>query len=471
MKKIILFLITFIMLSFINIKDTYAAAPFYQGEQIPNIYLNKYNPIDKLIYYHPARIIRQQGTNNIAYCLEPFTDLNNSNSYQETTTPTTYNETQTEYLTLIAHFGYGYENHTDPKWYAITQILIWKVTNPTSRYYYTSTPNGEQISFTAEENEIYDLVENYRKNTDFNNKTYTIVSNNRFTKTDLNRALNNYKSIDPSIEIYDHLIQTPILTTGTYKITLEKQSIKHNQPTIFYQSDTNQDVITLGDPPKQYNKFTINVIDTKVTINKLDYDNNSSIPSGTATLEGTVLSLYKNNSFIKDITLDKTGTITLNNLNFGSYYLKEKTPGQGYTLNTDKYNFTLDENNYEKIINIKNKVIKGKLIIYKEYGNNEIFKPEPNISFNIYNENNSLIKTITTNDSGLAEITLPYGKYIIKQLTTTEGYQKVEPLTIEITKNNEVIEKNLKNYKIEVPNTAKKSLIELIIEFIKDIIC
>ena len=470
MKKIILFLITFIILSFINVKDTYATSAFYQGEQIPNIYLNKYNPSDKLIYYHPARIIRQQGTNNIAYCLEPFTDLNDSNSYHETTAPNAYNETQTEYLNLIAHFGYGYENHTDPKWYAITQILIWKVTNPTSKYYYTSSPNGEKITFTTEENEIYSLVENYRKNTEFNNKTYTIVSNSRFTKTDQNRALPNYKATDPSIEIYDYLIQTPILTTGTYEITLEKQSIKHNNPILFYQSDTNQDVITLGDPPKQYNKFTINVIDTKVVINKLDYDTNSSIPSGTATLEGTVLSLYRNNSFVKDITLDKTGTITLNNLSFGSYYLKEKTPGQGYTLNNDKYNFTLDENNYNKIINIKNKVIKGKLIINKEYGNNNSFKPEPNISFNIYDENNILIETIITDEEGHAEITLPYGKYTIAQLTTTEGYQKVEPITFEITKNNEVIEKTLKNYKINVPNTSKKSLLQIIITIIKEII-
>ena len=471
MKKIIVFLITLIVVSFINIKPTYAASPFYQGEQIPNIYINKYNPNDNLIYYHPARIIRQHRTNNIAYCLEPFTDLNDTDSYQETQRPTTYNETQTEYLTLIAHFGYGYENHTDSKWYAITQMLIWKITNPTSRYYYTSTPNGEKITFTNEEQEIYDLVENYRKNTSFNNNTYTIVSNNRFTKTDLNRVLSSYKSTDPSIEIYDNLIQTPILKTGKYEIVLEKESIKHNQPILFYQSETNQDVITLGDPPKRYNKFTINVIDTKLIINKLDYDTNSSIPSGNAKIKGTILSLYRNNSFIKDIEIDETGTITLNNLNFGSYYLKEKTPGQGYTLNTNKYNFTLDENNPQKTINIKNKTIKGKLIIHKQYGNNNSFNPEPNISFNIYDQSNNLIQTIMTDKSGTAEITLPYGKYTLTQLTTTEGYQKVEPITFEITTNNQVIEKTLKNYKIEVPNTSKKSLLELIIEFIKEILC
>ena len=76
-----------------------------------------------------------------------------------------------------------------------------------------------------------------------------------------------------------------------------------------------------------------------------------------------------------------------------------------------------------------------------------------------------------TDKSGTAEITLPYGKYTLTQLTTTEGYQKVEPITFEITTNNQVIEKTLKNYKIEVPNTSKKSLLELIIEFIKEIIC
>ena len=65
MKKIILFLIIFLGMFFVNIKETHASS-FYQAEKIPNIYMNKYNPQDNLIYYHPAQIIRESSTNKIA---------------------------------------------------------------------------------------------------------------------------------------------------------------------------------------------------------------------------------------------------------------------------------------------------------------------------------------------------------------------------------------------------------------------
>ena len=52
---------------------------------------------------------------------------------------------------------------------------------------------------------------------------------------------------------------------------------------------------------------------------------------------------------------------------------------------------------------------------------------------------NEFIKTIETDEKGTISIKLPYGKYIIKQLTTTEGYQKIEPIEFEIKNNEEII--------------------------------
>ena len=62
-------------------------------------------------------------------------------------------------------------------------------------------------------------------------------------------------------------------------------------------------------------------------------------------------------------------------------------------------------------------------------------------------------------------------KYKLTQLTTTEGYQKVEPIEFEITKDQEELYYNLQNYKIKVPNTFSTSIFEKIIKVIKDIIC
>ena len=76
-------------------------------------------------------------------------------------------------------------------------------------------------------------------------------------------------------------------------------------------------------------------------------------------------------------------------------------------------------------------------------------------------------KTIKTNNKGQAKIILPYGKYIIKQLTTTEGYQKIDPITINVD-NSEKEKITLKNYKINVPNT-KTSIIDFILFLFSEI--
>ena len=89
----------------------------------------------------------------------------------------------------------------------------------------------------------------------------------------------------------------------------------------------------------------------------------------------------------------------------------------------------------------------------------------------LYNSKDEFIKTITTNASGEAELTLPYGKYKLIQHTTTEGYQKIEPIEFKINEENLELSYNLQNYKIDVPNTFSTTLFEKIINFIKDIIC
>lgn len=163
-------------------------------------------------------------------------------------------------------------------------------------------------------------------------------------------------------------------------------------------------------------------------------------------------------------------TINIENLNFGKYYIKEIQPGTGYNLNSNIYEINITENQYIHNLNIENKVIKKKIIIEKKYGKNNNLQNESNIIFEIYNKDNKLIDTIKTNDLGIAETILPYGNYIIKQLNTTTGYQKIEPFSIVIKDEiDETIE--LTDYKIPVPNTSKNSLLSTIISFLIKLIC
>ena len=107
-------------------------ANFYEGEYIDGIYMNKYQYSTKTIYFQKARFFRKSGTNEFAYCIEPFSFFNGDQAYESTITPNNLSQEQIDRISKIAHFGYGYTNHSDLKWYAITQMMIWQTADPSS---------------------------------------------------------------------------------------------------------------------------------------------------------------------------------------------------------------------------------------------------------------------------------------------------------------------------------------------------
>lgn len=469
MKKIIIFLISLTIMLLLPNKNVYAKThSFYQGEYIPNIFIHKITQ-SKLDYYSQARFIRKTNTNEIAYCVEPSIYFEDGQSYEDTKYLSKFTPIQILDMTLISHFGYGYPGHTDPKWYPITQTLIWKIADPSMKYHMTvgKDPNTNHL-FTKEMEEIRTLVNNYKKTTSLNNKTYTIVAGQSLTLVDENNVLINYTSKD-NIEIKDNKLIINNPQPGTNIITLEKEHKLYNRHPLFYTSKGSQNVMDVGDPLTIKENFKVKVLNTEVEILKVDSETKENFPQGEASLIGSIFGLFKkDNTLIQEITLDDI-TAKIKNLPFGSYYIKELKPGIGYELNPNKYPLEINETTTNIQITIPNKVIKGKLIIKKEFGSDNNFKPEQNISFNIYHQD-KLIKTITTNELGIAEIELPYGKYKIIQLTTSEGYEKIEPIEFEINSPKELTYK-LKDYKIDVPNTKSSSFIEKLINLIKKILC
>lgn len=468
MKKII-FLISLIVISLLSLKNVTAKTQeFYQGEYINNIFIHKTTQ-NNSNYYGQARFIRKVDTNEIAYCIEPTVYFQDGFIYEENSTLPHLTSDQILDMTLISHFGYGYANHTDPKWYPITQTLIWEIADPSMKYHMTTSKNPyTNHLYTTELEEIRNLVRNYKKSTSLNNKTFTIVEGETLTLTDTNQVLTNYTSKD-NITIKNNTITINNLKVGTHTITLEKEHNLYNRHPLFYTNKNSQDVMDVGDPTKLEEKFNVKVINTELKITKVDSETKEEVPQGDASLTGAIFAIYKNdNTFVQEFTLDNTTTI-IKNLPIGAYYFKEIKAGSGYQLNNQKYHFTMRENSHILKYTVSNQVIKGKLIIHKEYGTDNNFHPEANISFNIYH-NNKLIKTITTNEEGFAEIDLPYGKYKLVQLTTTEGYQKIEPIEFEIATTKEIIF-TLKDYKIDVPNTKTISFIERLIIIIKNILC
>ncbi|MBQ2639724.1 MAG: Cys-Gln thioester bond-forming surface protein [Bacilli bacterium] len=466
MKKFIFFLMLILTITLCKTTNVYASTVnFYEGEYIDGIYMNKRANGSNTIYYQKARFFRQSGTNDFAYCIEPFNFFNESAQYQSTINPSSLSAYQKTRISMIAHFGYGYGSHTDSKWYAITQFMIWQTADPNGDFYFTEGLNGTRVQkFTSEMNEINSLINNYQISPSIINKEYDLVEGESLNITDTNNILNSYSSSNSLFKISNNKLISDELKEGSYDIKLTRSSRVHNRPIIFYQASNSQDLVETGDIDSKSYNLKVNVIKTSVEITKIDSDTKTTKPSGDAELKGAIYGLYDTDmNKLKEISIDNNSIGFIENISFGKYYLKEIKAGIGYNLDDKTYEVNISKNDPNIKLTLENKVIKAKVAINKSYeGNNA----EGNVVFNIYNKSNKLITTITTDNSGYAEVILPYGRYKVKQLNSKDGYYKVEDFFIDVLSSDNLIY-NLTDYKIKVPNTrSNNSFLDKLIKII-----
>ncbi len=473
MKKILLIIFLFFCCT-----NVYAQQKkFVATEVIPNIYYMKYDGTNK--YYRDAYIIKEAGTNNISYCVEPATMLVNNTTYtSDAGFSQKYKITEANWnkAKLIAYYGYGYKNHTDKKWISITQLTIWRTLFPSYTFEWIDSKTSQKIiyPYNNEIKELNTLVNNHNVLPSLDSN-YNLGINEHKVLNDTKKVLSNYKIISSD---FDAKISSNSLIVDTQdeekegKIVLERASNIYNNTALFYYSSESQNVIERGNITPI--KFTINikVNKGKITVKKVDEETQEEIPQGEASLDGAVFELFDENmQSIKEVTV-KDNTIEFDNLEFGKYYLKEKIAGNGYHLNDKLYEVEINENNIENEIVIGNNVIKSKVVIQKYYGSkseikNNIAKYEKNIEFEIYNSKNDLVYSGKTNDKGIIELELPYGKYMVKQKNSTLGYHFVDDFSFTINEDsNDPIYIPLYDIKIDVPN-AGISFFKTIVDYMR----
>lgn len=459
MKKFILTTLFILLISILNVNAE--TTSFYEAEYIDNIYISKYQYSNNTIYYQKARLFRENNTHEIAYCIEPFIFFNKDAEYKSTTNINNISNEKLDTIKRIVYFGYGYENHLDLKWYAITQYMIWQETVENGEIFFTDKLNGKKIyPYTNEINEIKTLINNSKIKPSFINEKHTVIENNDLILEDSNNILNNYET-DKNI-IDNNKLKIENITKDNNKIHLYRKYKNHNKPHVFFQSDNSQNLVKIGNMDEEKIELNLKIINSKINIKKIDYDTKDIYPQGDAELNNAIIGLYnKNMELINKYTITNN-IIEIKNLNFGEYYIKELQPGKGYNLNDTIYKINITKDKYEHSINIENKIIKKNITIEKKYGEENNLSNEKNIYFEIYNKDNKIIDIVKTDEQGKADFILPYGEYIIKQLNTTNGYQKIEPFTIQILdQKDETI--TLTDYKIPIPNTSKNNLLTSIL--------
>ena len=452
--------------------EQYTGQAIWPSEWISNIYIKKVKP-DGYTKYQQAKFIRRSEDNQFVYCLQPYTDIDNNLPYYDVIRDDYANilglsEDQWERISLLAYYGYQYSengfNHSDNKWYAITQVMIWRTTNPESDIYFTDSLNGNRTSqFDGEIAELESLVSNHYKIPSFeSNITLPIGQTKQLN--DSNNVLSNFtikETTNVSASINDNTLSITANGIGDGKVTFEKKATKYEIPPIVYFSDHSQNVMRVGNYDPVRSRFTLKVIGGRVSPAKIDVETRNNIPQGEAKLGGAVYGIYKvDGTRVGQVVTNSDGKNTSEYLpELGRFYLLEEQASEGYLLDSNKYYFEITEDNLNPTVQVFEQVIKRDFEFTKVYASAEtqIMDPEVGIKFGIYNNKGEQVKEVTTDNQGVFRFTLPYGHYTVKQLTSTKGHEKIEDFTIEVKTTGEVVKKVISN----APITAKLRVVKI----------
>lgn len=453
MKKLLIFLITVLSSTVFFATDVKAETySFYESEYI-NAYMTREKGSAKI--YQQPRVLRRNGDNRIAYCLQPFLMFDGNTSYNLSPVPENLTTAQRARIEKIAYWGTKLFSPNDTTWYAAAQIMIWKTVDPAGSYYFTQGLNGPVTNYY--DNYINTIEINIRegdRKPGFDNKTYIVREDKPLSIYDSSGGLQYFTTNSNIASVQGLNLNVKGLKEGEYTINLT-HTFDASSPFYFFNNPSSQNLMTSGTLNPINSMVKIIVKKTKLEVTKIDKDSKSTNPSGEGSLIGAEYDILdKDKAVVSHLTIGKDSKATVENLDFGTYYLKETKAGTGYTLDEELHEFTITEDNPIISLELENEVIKKKIEIHKKYGDKNNFKAEPGIMFNIYNSKGELVDSIITDENGYASIELPYGKYTVKQITSTEGYNKVEDFEINISDSDkDKLNYELLDYIIEVPNT------------------
>lgn len=359
----------------------------------------------------------------IAYCIEPFVQLNSTGKYttylgEISNFPYLTNE-QAHQIGLISSYGYGYPGRTDIKWYTITQFLIWKTVDPTSSIYFTDTLKGNEIpKYQQEINELLEDTKEYDINVPIF-KTYDVSYGDSLIFKDIpsNYKVHNVESLN-----YEYNNNTLVIKdiTSSGKISFKKGNIQDFPSSLkWYGSQDNQNMLIPGTLFSIVYNMNINLTKGKV---KLTLVPDNSIYTTESNIENTCYDLVSDNNIIDTACFNKDNLVYENNLPLGDYKLVEKSIGVGYKSSKEEITFSLTNKQPYYETNIYIPLIKNTIEINKKSCKDDICIPEPNAEFILLDKNNNIVETLITDEEGNTSIIVGYGKYQIKQTKGLEDY-------------------------------------------------
>ena len=341
-----------------------------EGEYIPGIYITRVSS-DGAKRVMQAKTIRRRSDNSLVYCIEPMVSIDFGVYYDSYTSgqadKLNISADLWKKISLIAYYGYGYANHTDMSWYAITQFMIWQEIAPQLDTYFTDTLNGNRIEVFREEiQELYSLVEKHSIVPDFGGMEFTVNMGDKLTLVDKNNVLSTYEvynmsgSVMSSIVI-NNRIEIDSRSEGSGVMAVYKMDRRFTSPPILYYDDVAQKVMSIGSYDYYQYFVTVNVITPqeplyKLKVIKIDEDTNAVIKelgimfklTNTITLEE------------QEYQTNEDGYFVVHDLAKGIYLLEELDAPIGYSKGGA---LTIEVKDADILIKVPNK----KVFVDSEY--------------------------------------------------------------------------------------------------------
>ena len=266
----------------------------------------------------------------IAYCIEPGVALGSSYIKSEDFFSVGIGETLKKELELITYYGYEYEGHASPYYYAATQEYIWEKMGATDIVF---TQNGNVIDVKPYKLEIFKLFIHHDTLPSFASKHFDMKVGETLKLQDTNAVLSHFTTSSSLVQIKDNTLFASSEKEGDYKIHFTQK--KKPGKSLVYFSSTNQNVAT----------FTLDDVYITVTakqkrgnliIQKLDKENGNPLKDAT-------FYLYDEKGIARKGKTNKEGFVVFENLVYGKYQIKEEIAPKGYIKNDKTEEIILDD--------------------------------------------------------------------------------------------------------------------------------
>ena len=203
---------------------------------------------------------------------------------------------------------------------------------------------------------------------------------------------------------------------------------------------------------------TQKVEDTRITGNMelLKIDSDTKKPLENVEFKVTCL-----DGFMKDETWDlksnKDGKVSLKDLEYGKYQIKEVKTIEGYVLNEKPINFEIKENGKTVKLEMTNKMIRGNVEVIKIDSEKLFNMPLKDAEFTIYDKDGKEVDKLVTNIFGhVKSKDLLYGSFTMKETKAPEGYKPSDTVyEINISQDGQIV-------KFNIENNVKKGKVEVI---------